>query len=107
MAQRGRPTFSKVRQNIVEILNLIGRGYGYQIYTIHREFYQPTTLRLIYYHLKKGVALGELEVEKIEKVKGEYSWGGETEKIFYKLGKAAKPQIDEKLKKFLEKKKLI
>lgn len=107
MVKRGRPVHSQVRQNIIEILNFMGRGYGYQIYTIYRGAYGPVTLRLIYYHLKKGVQLDELKVEKIEKVKGEYSWGGETEKIFYKLGSNAKPTVDTKLKKFLEKKKLI
>jgi hypothetical protein len=44
-------------------------------------------MRLIYYHLKKGVSMGELKIHKIEKKKGEYSWGGEVEHILYAVNK--------------------
>ena len=32
---RGRPVKSAIRQNIIEILNFIKRGYGYEIYKIY------------------------------------------------------------------------
>jgi len=30
--KRGRPVFSEVRQNMIEILAVMGKGYGYDIY---------------------------------------------------------------------------
>lgn len=98
--KRGRPVFSQVRQNMVEILSVIGKGYGYDIYKIYRDVYPEVTMRLIYYHLKKGVELGEFEIVAVEKAKGSYSWGSEVEKVFYKLGPSAKPIGDDRLARF-------
>ncbi len=99
--RRGRPVGSSVRQNILEILAVLGRGHGYQIYKIYRDVYPKVTLRVIYYHLKKGIDLGELEVQNVEREKGDYSWGSEAEKIYYKLGPKAQAQGDERLKTYL------
>ncbi len=99
---RGRPVKSQIRQNIIEILYFIKQGYGYEIYKIYREVYPPVTLRSIYYHLRKGKDLGEFKIHKIKSEKGNYSWGPEAEKIYYSLGKEAKPKADIKVKKFLE-----
>ncbi|MBW2984153.1 hypothetical protein KY361_03505 [Candidatus Woesearchaeota archaeon] len=101
---RGRPAKSEIRQNIVEILFFIKRGYGYDIYKIYREVFAPVTMRSIYYHLKKGLQLEEFRIDKIEKVKGDYSWGPEAEKIYYTLGPNAKATGNEKIKGYLEKK---
>lgn len=101
---RGRPAKSEIRQNIIEILFFIKRGYGYYIYKIYREVFASVTMRSIYYHLKKGLQLEEFKVDKIEKVKGDYSWGPEAEKIYYALGPNAKPAGNEKVKEFLDKK---
>jgi len=101
---RGRPVKSDIRQNIVEILHFVGKAYGYDIYRTYKAVYPKITLRSIYYNLKRGVDLGEFKVEKIEKEKGEYSWGGEAEKIYYSLGPNAKPKIDAKVKEYLDKK---
>lgn len=100
---RGRPAKSEIRQNIVEILFFIKRGYGYNIYKIYREIFAPVTMRSIYYHLKKGLQLEEFKVDKIEKVKGDYSWGPEAEKIYYALGEKAKPTGNERVKEYLDK----
>jgi hypothetical protein len=89
---RGRPVNSVIRQNIVEILFDIGKGYGYDIYKKYLLHYPEVTLRSIYYHLKKGTEIGEFEIERIEKEKGDYSWGETAEKIYYKLGKSASPK---------------
>ena len=62
-------------------------------------------MRSIYYNLKKGAELGEFKVNKIEKEKGNYSWGNVAEKIYYGLGEAAKPIGNEKAKEYFEKKK--
>ena len=101
---RGRPAKSEIRQNIIEILFFIKRGYGYYIYKVYREVFASVTMRSIYYHLKKGLQLEEFKVDKIEKVKGDYSWGPEAEKIYYALGPNAKPAGNEKVKEFLDKK---
>lgn len=100
--RRGRPVGSAVRQNVLEILNVLGRGHGYQIYKVYRELYPKVTLRVIYYHLKKGQELGELEIEKVEKEKGDYSWGSEAEKIYYKLGPKAKITGDDRVRAYVE-----
>ncbi|MBU1704347.1 MAG: hypothetical protein KJ922_03205 [Nanoarchaeota archaeon] len=99
---RGRPVKSQIRQNMVEILNFVGSSSGYDLYKVYVSVYPKVTMRSIYYHLKKGVSLGEFQVDKIEKVKGDYSWGPEAEKIFYTLGSNAKPRIDERVKEFLD-----
>jgi hypothetical protein len=100
---RGRPIFSQVRQNMVEILDITKKAYGYELYTIYRSIFPITTLRLIYYHLKKGVSLGEFKVYRVVAEKGDYSWGPEAEKIYYSLGDNAKPAGDPKVHKFFEK----
>ncbi len=104
--RRGRPPKSMVRQNIVELIYFLKRSSGYDIYKVYREIFPQVTLRNIYYHLKKGLSLGEFEIESIKKVKGSCSWGSETEKIFYKLGKNAHPAGDPRVKKFLEGRKI-
>ncbi|MCH8329474.1 MAG: hypothetical protein IIB81_03715 [Nanoarchaeota archaeon] len=102
---KGRPVKSEIRQNIVEILYFMKEGYGYEIYKSYIVIFPKVTMRSIYYHLKKGVDLNEFKVSKIEKEKGNYSWGGEAEKIYYSLGEAAKPTVNEKAKEYFEKKK--
>lgn len=101
---RGRPTKSAIRQNIIEILNLIKKGHGYDIYKIYIKIFPKVTMRSIYYHLKKGTALNEFKIEKAEPVKGTYSWGTEAEKKVYVLGQNAKPKGDPRIKEYLEKK---
>ena len=55
--------------------------------------------------LKKGVDLGEFQVNKVEREKGNYSWGGEAEKIYYALGPNAKPTGNDRVKEYVESKK--
>ena len=102
---KGRPVKSEIMQNIVEIFYFMKEGYGYEIYKSYIVIFPKVTMRSIYYHLKKGVDLNEFKVSKIEKEKGNYSWGGEAEKIYYSLGEAAKPTVNEKAKEYFEKKK--
>jgi len=101
---RGRPVQSIIRQNIIEILYFMKKGYGYDIYKAYINIYPKVTMRSIYYHLKKGVALEEFKVHKIEKVQGDYSWGSEAEKVYYMLAEKAKPKIDKRVKEYLDKK---
>jgi len=106
MAKRGRPVRSEIRQNIVEILYFLGKGHGYQIYKIYKAVFPKCTNEVIYYHLKKGVLLGEFKVAKIKQEKGNYSWGPTAEKIYYSLGREASPKIDKKVKKYIDKMKI-
>ena len=102
---KGRPIKSEIRQNIIEILYFMKHGYGYNIYKAYIAIFPKVTMRSIYYHLKKGTSLEEFKVEKIEKEKGNYSWGGEAEKIYYALGPKAKPAGNERVKEYFDKKK--
>lgn len=96
---------SAIRQNIVEILFFMKKGYGYDIFKAYAQIFPKPTLRVIYYHLKKGVELGEFKVSEIKQEKGDYSWGPQAEKIYYVLGPSAKPTSSLRVKKYFEKKK--
>ena len=99
---RGRPVKSEIRQNIIEILYFMKEGYGYEIYKAYITIFPKVTMRSIYYHLKKGTSIGEFKVSKVEREKGEYSWGGEAEKTYYSLGEKAKPIGNTKVKEYFE-----
>ncbi|MAG15685.1 hypothetical protein CMO88_01345 [Candidatus Woesearchaeota archaeon] len=101
---RGRPAGSKIRQNIVEILHYAKQAHGYNIYAIYKEIFPKVTMRAIYYNLKKGVDTRELKVAQIKKEKGNYSWGGEVERIYYSLGETAKPAGLPVVKEYFDKK---
>ena len=101
--RKGRPCRSEIRQNILEILYFLGKGYGYQISKIYNEIFSKVSQRSVYYHLRKGVSIGELELNKIEQEEGDFSWGKMVEKIYYSLGKRAKPRGELRVKEFLEK----
>ena len=87
---RGRPIKSKIRQNIVEILFYLKRSYGYSIARVYNEVFPPVHIRSIYYHLRKGIATGEIHLEEIKEEKGDFSWGTKVEKIYYSLGSEAR-----------------
>lgn len=101
---RGRPVGSNVRQNMIEILYFLKSAHGYHIYKMYRELYPKITLRAIYYHLRKGSDLQEFKVDNIKREGGNYSWGTEAEKIYYKLGPNANPKMDERVKLLLDSK---
>jgi len=100
---KGRPTRSEIRQNLVDILYFLKNGYGYDIYKVYREIFPSVTMRVIYYHLKKGVTIGEFKVDRVQKEEGDYSWGSTVEKIYYALGPDAKPVGSIRIKEALEK----
>jgi hypothetical protein len=102
---RGRPVRSEIRQNIIEILYYLGKGYGYQICKIYPEIFPPVTQRSIYYHLRKGTQTGEISVNEIKEEKGDFSWGNVVEKIYYELGEAAEPKGEKRVKEFLKRNK--
>lgn len=98
---RGRPVKSIIRQNIVEILFVMEKAYGYRIHKIYNEIFQPCTREVIYYNLKKGVLLGEFVIDEIKKETGDYSWGQTVEKIYYKLGPNAQPKGEKRVQEYV------
>ena len=101
--KKGRPTKSMIRQNVVEILCFLRKGYGYQIAKIYNEIFPQVTQRSIYYHLRKGIETKEIKRHKIEQEQGNFSWGSTVEKIYYTLGEEANPHGDERVRIFLKK----
>jgi len=104
--KRGRPIGSDVRQHLIEILHFKKKAYGYDLFKDYISLFPGVTLRLIYYHLNKGVALGEFTLESVQLEKGNYSWGAQAEKKYYKLGPKAVPKVDKRVKNYFEKKKI-
>jgi len=102
---RGRPIGSSIRQNMVEILYFSGKACGYDIYKHYVQLFPKITLRVVYYHLKKGVQLREFKLEKVEVEKGDYSWGSHAEKRYYVLGPEAKAKINPKVKTYFDNQK--
>lgn len=102
--KRGRPTKSLIRQNVVEILNHLGPGYGYEISKIYNEVFAKVTQRSIYYHLRKGIQTKEIAIHRVEQEKGNFSWGSLVEKTYYALGQQAQPQGNAQVKEFLQQK---
>ena len=100
--KRGRPVGSVIRARLVDILYILGKAHGYELYKYYKEIHPPITLRVVYYHLRKGSALGEFHLETIEEEKGEYSWGASAQKITYTLGPNAKPALDTSVKEQIE-----
>ena len=100
--RRGRPTKSQIRQNVVEILFHLGKGYGYQISKIYNEVFPRATQRVIYYHLKKGVFTKEISIQKIQQEHGDFSWGSVVEKKYYTLGSKAVAKGDSRIQDFLK-----
>ena len=103
---RGRPVKSQIRQNILEILYYLGKGYGYNISIIYKEIFPDVSQRSIYYHLRKGVQTQELEIEEIKEEKGDFSWGSRVEKVYYCLGKNAEVKVNLFVKKYFERNNL-
>ena len=102
---RGRPVKSQIRQNVVEILDYMKEGYGYDIYKAYISIFPHVTMRSIYYHLRKGVATKEFKISQVKTEKGKYSWGSSVEKIYYALSDNAKAKGNERVKKYFTRKK--
>ncbi len=103
---RGRPVKSQIRQNIIELLFFLKEGYGYDIYRHYKDIFPPVSMRVIYYHLRKGADIGEFKVNKVIKENGDFSWGSEAEKIYYSLGHEAQPIGNQRVKELLDRKNL-
>ncbi len=90
---RGRPTSSPIRDNLIELIFFLKESYGYDLYKKYvRIFGQNISIRSIYYHLNKGVELGEFRIHTVEDVQGNYSWGNQVKRVVFALGPNAKPK---------------
>lgn len=102
MAKRGRPTGSRVRDNIVNILYIYEELHGYKIHTVYNELFPEVSRRTIYYHLEKGQETGEITLKKSKVKKGNYSWGDKVRRKYYGVGPKAQPKYDKKIKRYKE-----
>jgi hypothetical protein len=103
MAKRGRPVKSDIRQNLIEILFIKGKAFGYELAKDYNKIFPKCTARVIYYHLRKGEQLGEFRVHKVIMEEGNFSWGSSVERIYYELGNKATPKLNDRIKEFYEK----
>ena len=103
MAKRGRPIKSQIRQNIIELLFYMKKAYTNDVYKKYIAIFPKVTMRVIYYHMKKGVTLNEIKVAEIKKEKGNFSWGSEVEKTYYSLGPNSKPVGDLRVNEYFDK----
>ena len=93
----------------MELLYFLKTGYGYELYKKYISvFDQKVSIRSIYYHLNKGVELGDFQVNTVEEVSGNYSWGDRVKRVLFSLGPNASPrntqEVLEKLKQEAAKK---
>ena len=95
MARRGRPIGSATRQNIVNILSVLGSATGYDIFKIYRHIYGKITVRSIYYNLHTGVLLDLFSMSDVREEQGSFSWGPKAEKKYYTLTPKAKITADD------------
>ncbi len=87
---RGRPARSEIRERITALLDRLKVSYGYEIYKHYRQLYDKVTSRVIYYHLRKGTETGEFVMVNVGRELGDYTWGDETERVYYSVGPFAK-----------------
>ncbi len=84
MPRKPRVVRSSIRARLAELLSE-GPAYGYELYKKYREKYGAISLRLVYYHLERGVKEGLFEVADVRKSKGSFSWGESSRHIYYRL----------------------
>ena len=93
---KGRPEGSIVRNRLINILKVVGTSYGYELYTIYKQLFEPLHMRTIYYNLKKGLEKEEIILVNVAREIGNYSWGDEVEKVYYTIGPFAKTTMSKK-----------
>ncbi len=94
---RGRRPASVVRDNLVEMLFVLKKAYGYELAVLYNQIFPSVTQRLIYYHLNRGTKMKVFNVAEIKKEAGNYSWGQSVEKVYYELGDGAMPKASERV----------
>src|SRR3989338_2286736 len=99
--KRGRPVKSLIRDRMKEVLAVLGVSYGYEIYKVYRAAFSKITLRSMYYHLNKGVEIGEFNLVGVREEKGSYTWGDKKTRRYYNL-KEKGARINEELVSVVE-----
>ncbi len=92
--KRGRKVGSPIRENITELLYFLGEGWGYDLSKKYMSIFGRTSMRSIYYHLSKGVEIGEFKVKRVDQVEGDYSWGPKAQRTVFTLGPNSRPKGD-------------
>jgi hypothetical protein len=87
---RGRPLKTEIREKIASILAHIGQSYGYELYKYYQQVFGKINIRNLYYNIKKGLELGEFIIIDVKREVGSFTWGGETQHIYYTLGPYAR-----------------
>ncbi len=105
MNKSGRPVGSEIRQNIVEILQCCGKAYGYEIYRYYLDNFAKCTGKSIYYHLKKGLDTQEFVLDRIENKSGQFSWGENVQRKYFRLGPGARALGNKEVKRYFEERK--
>ncbi len=100
---KGRPVKSLIRERMQAIVDTLGVTYGYEIFKLYNEVFEPVDLRSMYYHLAKGVKLGEFEEVGVKQVKGQFTWGDISIRKYYLLGPQATSRTTPELEKAAEK----
>lgn len=77
-------TRSPVRKAMVSLLEEHGELYGYRMQKLYENKFGHISLRLVYYHLSRGVKEGIFNVQVREEEKG-CSWGNHVERKYYSL----------------------
>lgn len=83
---RGRPKGTNIRKNISWIIKHMGYSYGYEILRNYNLVFGPIKMRTLYYNLRSGISSGEFVVMDIRREVGNYTWGSETERVYYTIG---------------------
>lgn len=99
---RGRPPKSQVRENLIEVLHVLKRAYGYELYKAYIIVFPAVSMRTIYYHLRKGARYGMFKVQKVQIEPGDYSWGPDAEKVYYIIGPKGMPKKDPRVRASLK-----
>ncbi len=74
-----------IRKRIFDILQEYGPLHGYEIAKIYVERFGKVNLRLIYYHLYRGVKEGVFERVFEREEPGAYSWGRTARRVYYRV----------------------
>jgi hypothetical protein len=82
-----------------QIVDALGKAYGYEVYKIYTNVFEPVSIRSMYYHFRRGVELGEFINVGQKQEKGPYTWGRESTHIYYSLGDAANHKANVELQK--------
>ncbi len=91
--KRGRKPNSRIRQNLVEMLYFLESINGYEAYKMYMSIFDSCSQRSIYYHLSRGIETNEFCIDSVQTQTGDFSWGKNSQHVYYRLGKSAKPQI--------------